>query len=51
LDGKKKGLMRDNRFIISVASVLAICWATCAAWAGEVEFLRWWNSGGESGAG
>ena len=43
--------MRDKRYVIGVASVLAICWATSAARAGEVEFLRWWTSGGESGAG
>ncbi|MGD9098389.1 MAG: ABC transporter substrate-binding protein, partial [Desulfobacterales bacterium] len=42
--------MRGKRFFRGVAIVLAICVVTTAAWAGEVEVLHWWTSGGEAAA-
>ena len=42
--------MRLNRFFLGVAIVLAICTLTTTVWAGEVEVLHWWTSGGEAAA-
>ncbi|MDJ0721727.1 MAG: ABC transporter substrate-binding protein [Desulfobacterales bacterium] len=42
--------MRGKRILTGVATVLAICVATTVAWAGEVEVLHWWTSGGEAAA-
>ncbi len=42
--------MRGNRFFTAIATVLAIGALTTTAWAGEVEVLHWWTSGGEAAA-
>ncbi len=42
--------MRGNRFFTAIATVLAIGALTTTVWAGEVEVLHWWTSGGEAAA-